>query len=277
MSGGDAEDGEYCCGVDCGASDAVRLLITLRQNSNGTHWSTRVHRHHCAVARRFGQSFLQLRRYMFTTCSRERREKATFAWLSAFRVASMEWCRERPSMLFAWGSDESEQDSEGRAMSWDGGIELVEDAEESDFCAWDGIAAWCERLEEPRGMTRWVGERAGVVGGREQDARDGVELARVMGWVSEWQRRVWLDRGRDRAMARYFIGRWAQTRERAMTYFGSHLTNLCNWHIALPHRQSRVLTSPAPRGGQQTPKNYFRVADWDRSMGGVRVHLPDWA
>lgn len=113
-------------------------------------------------------------------------------------------------------------------------------------------------------MTRWVGERAGVVGGREQDARDGAELARVMGWVSEWQRRVWLDRGRDRAMARYFIGRWAQTRERAMTYFGSHLTNLCNWHIALPHRQSRVLTSPAPRGGHKRPKTIFA---WRTGIG----------
>lgn len=71
MSGGDAEDGEYCCGVDCRLEDAVRLLITLGQDSNGTHWSTRVHGHHCAVARRFGQSFLQLRRYMFTTCCRE--------------------------------------------------------------------------------------------------------------------------------------------------------------------------------------------------------------
>lgn len=98
-------------------------------------------------------------------------------------------------MLFAWGSDESEHDSEGSAMSWDGGIDWVEDAEESDFCAWDGIAAWCERLEEPRGMSKWVGGRAGVVGGREQDAQNGAELARRVGCVSAEQRRVWLDRG----------------------------------------------------------------------------------
>ncbi len=82
MSGGDAEDGEYCCGADCGSEDAVRRVITLRQNSDGTHWSTRVHGHHCAVARRFGQSFLQLRRYSVYYVSKIEWEEGSYLCLA---------------------------------------------------------------------------------------------------------------------------------------------------------------------------------------------------
>ena len=66
----------------------------------------------------------------------------TFAWLSALRCASMEGCNERPSMLFACGSEESEHARLGSAMSCSGGMLLLEDAEESDFCVWDGMGAW---------------------------------------------------------------------------------------------------------------------------------------
>lgn len=68
-----------------------------------------------------------------------------FAWLSAFRCASMVGCSERPSMLFACGSDESEEARLGRETRCEGGILLVElevrleDAEELDFCVWDGM------------------------------------------------------------------------------------------------------------------------------------------
>lgn len=43
-------------------------------------------------------------------------------------------------MFLAWGSEEREQERLGRAMSWDGGIDFVEEAEEVDFCVWDGMA-----------------------------------------------------------------------------------------------------------------------------------------
>ena len=49
-------------------------------------------------------------------------------------------------MLFAWGSEESEQARLGSAMSCSGGMEFVEDAEEPDLCVWDGMA---------RGTGRW--------------------------------------------------------------------------------------------------------------------------
>lgn len=45
-------------------------------------------------------------------------------------------------MLFAWGSEESEHARLGSEMSCSGGMELVEereDAEEADFCTWDGM------------------------------------------------------------------------------------------------------------------------------------------
>ena len=40
-------------------------------------------------------------------------------------------------MLLAWGSEEREHARLGSAMSCSGGMERVEDAEESDF--WDGM------------------------------------------------------------------------------------------------------------------------------------------
>lgn len=51
----------------------------------------------------------------------------------------MEGCSDKPSMLFACGSDEREHARLGRAISWAGGIDLDEDAEESDFWVWDGM------------------------------------------------------------------------------------------------------------------------------------------
>ena len=45
-------------------------------------------------------------------------------------------------MLFACGSEEREHARLGSAMSCSGGMLLLEDAEESDFCVWDGMGAW---------------------------------------------------------------------------------------------------------------------------------------
>ena len=71
----------------------------------------------------------------------------TFACDSALRWASMEGCRERPSMLFAWGSEESEQARLGSAMRDSGGVDLVEEADELDF--WEGMVVRVT-LEGPR-------------------------------------------------------------------------------------------------------------------------------
>ena len=52
-------------------------------------------------------------------------------------------------MLFACGSDESEHARLGSAMSCSGGMDLVEDAEESDF--WDGMLRVTWRRVASRG------------------------------------------------------------------------------------------------------------------------------
>ena len=62
-------------------------------------------------------------------------------------------------MLFAWGSEDREQERLGRAISCDGGMDFVEEAEESDFWVWEGMAcAACEgrpaRWAEEGGWTR---------------------------------------------------------------------------------------------------------------------------
>ena len=65
------------------------------------------------------------------------------------RWASILGWRVRPSMLLAWGSDEREHARLGSAMSCSGGMERVEDAEESDF--WDGMLRVTWRRVASRG------------------------------------------------------------------------------------------------------------------------------
>ena len=166
INGGDAEDGEYCTG--CGWMKRQSEWTHRRECAGDTYCRTSVHRREVAASSGLGERLLQLQgeRQIYYTPSRLQRmeSKHTFAWLSALRCASIEWCRERPSMLLAWGREEREHASDGRATRDSGGMDFVEDAEESDFCVWDGIGAWCGRLSR---WSRGSGTRLRVRNGRE--------------------------------------------------------------------------------------------------------------
>ena len=68
-------------------------------------------------------------------------------------------------MLFACGSDESEHARLGSAMSCSGGMDLVEDAEESDFC--EGMVRVTEEGRRAR-VTRSAGRAVGLQGTRQR-------------------------------------------------------------------------------------------------------------